>query len=468
MPTEKGADRPPFELESLVDIYDQPFVIVDQSFRVVAVNRAFQETYGISRASAAGHHCYSLIRGEDRPCPCDPKGRDCPFLSVFAGQRTETSIHTQRDKEGREHTVRVQAYPLRTTSGEVYVGELIQRDATRLHPSAEDSRGDKQMVGRSPVFLETLDKLRMAARTEAPTLLLGETGTGKELAAAYIHRHSARRAGAFITLDCTALTNELFESEVFGHARGAFTGSVAEKLGLFELADGGTLFLDEIGDMPLPLQSKLLRALETGEFRRVGGTRARHADVRIVAATNRELRDVPWFRSDLYYRIACVTVALPRLAERREDIPLLAHTLLERISRPAGQPLTVDDSALEMLQSWDFPGNIRELRNLLWVAVVNARGNHITAGDIAAALPDSLNGSPRIVPGLDSKGVSLVSTPPPPASEPEPRPHPRPKWQRDHLTTVLQRHMGNRRRAAEELGVSERTIYRKLRELGLA
>jgi DNA-binding NtrC family response regulator len=190
--------------------------------------------------------------------------------------------------------------------------------------------------------------------------------------------------------------------------------------------------------------------------------------VRIVAATNRQLRDVPWFRSDLYFRIACVTVTLPRLAERREDIPLLAHALLERISRSASQPLSVDDSALQMLQSWDFPGNIRELRNVLWVAVVNARGNRITAGDIAAALPDSLNGSPRIVPALDSKDVPPLPTSPPPASAPEPRLRPRPKWQRDHLTTVLQRHMGNRRRAAEELGVSERTIYRKLREFGLA
>jgi two-component system response regulator AtoC len=273
---------PPFELESLVDIYDQPFVVVDHRFRVVAVNRAFELTYDVHRSTAKGSPCYSLIRGEHRPCPCDPEGHNCPFLQVFDGHHKKSTVRRYLDNEGREHIIRVQAYPLRSTTGEVYIGELIQHDAMRLHPAVDEGCNSGRMVGESPVFLEALDKLRSAAWADAPVLLLGETGTGKELAGTYVHRHSRRRDGPFQTLDCTALTNELFESEVFGHERGSFTGNVGEKTGLFELADGGTLFLDEIGEMPLRLQSKLLRVLESGQYRRVGGTKTRSANVRIV------------------------------------------------------------------------------------------------------------------------------------------------------------------------------------------
>ncbi len=462
--------NPPIELESLVDIHDQPFVVVDQQFRVVIVNRAFEETYGITRSAAVGRACYSLIRGDDRPCPCDPQGKHCPFGGVFAEQGTGTSTRRFRDKENREHIVRIQAYPVRTTTGEVYVGELVQRDAMRIHPEADGTCAGPRMVGESPVFLEALDRLRMAAGTGAPVLLLGETGTGKELAAAYVHRYSSRSKASFQTLDCTALTAELFESEVFGHERGAFTGNTGEKPGIFELANGGTLFLDEIGDMPLALQSKLLRVLETGQFRRVGGTKMLHADVRIISATNRQLRDVPWFRSDLYYRIACVSVTLPSLAERRSDIPLLANELVERISQTSGQRFTVDKSALELLQAHDFPGNIRELRNLLWVATVNARGARITRENITAALPppEGVNGSAHNPPALAEAVAARPAAATKPPSTPQERPPVRRKWQADFLAEVLQRHQGNRRAAAEELGVSERTIYRKLKAFDLA
>ncbi len=450
------------EVQSVVDIYDQPFLIIDDRHRVVVVNRSFEEAYGVGRDQAVGAPCHALIANQPRFCPCGPDGDNCPFADTFRHQVTSTVVHSYQDDEGREHSVQIRAYPIRTESGRVYIGELIQRDAIRQHPAGSESAcPGTYMVGKAPAYLEARDRLLTAANSDAPVLLQGETGTGKELAAAFIHRHSSRHAGPFQTLDCSVLTNELFESEVFGHKRGAFTGSVGEKKGLFELAEGGTLFLDEIGEMPLPQQAKLLRILESGEFRRVGGVNTRRANVRIVCASNRALLGESWFRRDLYYRIACLTIRLPSLSERRSDIPLLASELLERIGHSSGQRYTMDDDALQLLVDYDFPGNIRELRNVLWVAAVNAPGARITVAQVAAALPAPAPSSGAEAPEEEP------AAPAHPAEAPREQPAMRYAWTAESLAQVLRRHRGNRRKAARELGVSERTVYRKLRELGL-
>lgn len=454
----------PVALQSLVDIHDQPFVIIDDRHRVVVVNKAFEETYGVGNTRARGAACHELLDSRHRPCPCDPRGGRCPFADTFTRQVPRSTAHTFLDAEGREHLVRIQAYPIRTQDGKVFIGELIQRDAVRHRPDKPEAAGPRaHMVGDSPAFRETLDRLLLAAGTEAPVLLQGETGTGKELAAAFIHRNSSRRDGPFQTLDCTVLTPELFENEVFGHARGAFTGSLGEKPGLFELADKGTVFLDEIGEMPLPLQAKLLRLLETGEFRRVGDTRTRRADVRIICATNRELRGASWFRNDLYYRVACITVRLPSLSERRSDIALLVAGILERISELSGRPTKIDQAALRLLEQYDYPGNIRELRNILWVAAVNAADGTITKRLMETALPD---GHDARAEAPQRHGVPVVAPAPESGETPPVRAH-HGVWNPDQLAALLRRNQGNRRAVARELGVSERTIYRKLREFGL-
>jgi transcriptional regulator with PAS, ATPase and Fis domain len=460
----------PIELQSLVDIYDQPFVVIDPGYRVFVVNKAFEETYGVGRDEAVGRRCYALVPHTGRPCPCSKDGEGCPFRQIFQRGMSTSSVHAYRDAEGRDHIVRVQAYPLRTASGELYLGALIQKDAVRHHP---DSKGQAcpggRMVGNSPAFRQTIGQLMLAAGSVAPVLLLGETGTGKEMAAAYIHRQSARRDGPFQTLDCTALTDELFESEVFGHERGAFTGSVGAKPGLYELADKGTLFLDEIGEMSLPLQAKLLRVLETGQFRRVGGVETRSADVRIICATNRDVRDANWFRNDLYYRIACVTVRLPSLRERPSDIPDLARELLQRIGQSSGQQFSIADEALDLLMGYDLPGNVRELRNILWVAAVNSPDGRISKQLIAAAIPEGPNGSRHGERGLPVGAVAAHASEE--AAHPvelRPRLPIRRHWEAEHIALVLSRHKGNRRAVADELGVSERTIYRKLREFNLS
>lgn len=453
----------PIELQALVDIHDQPFFIIDDDHRIVVVNRAFENAYRVEAKKAIGAHCHVLMESHEGPSLCGSKARNCPFAETFATRIARTSTSTFQDSEGREHLLRTQAYPILTESGRVYVGVLMHQDAVR-HPSEgrNQVRHPPHMVGNAPAFRVALDQLLKVASTDAPVLLRGETGTGKELAAQFIHRHSARHAEPFQTLDCSVLTEELFESEVFGHKRGAFTGSVGEKQGLFELADGGTLFLDEIGEMSLPLQAKLLRVLENGEFRRLGGINTRRSDVRIVCATNRELMGASWFRSDLYYRVACVTIHLPSLAERRSDIPLLTSVLLKRIGQSSGRHYSIDDSAMGLLSGYDFPGNIRELRNVLWVAAINAPDTHITADLIGSALPTRIERPSQTQP-VEMLARTDTTLP----AGPQRALPPRRNWEADSLAQVLRRHSGNRRAVAQELGVSERTVYRKLRQFGL-
>lgn len=454
--------RRPEELQSLIDIYDQPFIIIDDAHRVVVVNQAFETTFGAQGSLACGIPCHQMMAEHHGPRPCGSQGHACPFAETFTQQVPRTAAFTYRDGEGREYLVRTQAHPLRAHGGRVLVGVLMELEQLRDPRTAEDGGCPRSpMVGGSLAFREMLDRLLRAANSDAPVLLQGETGTGKELAASFVHRHSARHDGPFQTIDCSVLTGELFESEVFGHERGAFTGSVREKKGLFELAEGGTLFLDEIGELPPFLQAKLLRVLESGEYRRLGGIRTRRADVRIICATNRELLGSPLFRSDLYYRIACVSVRLPSLSERRSDIPLLATELLDRIGQSAGQRYSIDEAAVRLLLDHDFPGNVRELRNILWVSAVNAPDGHIGVAQITAALPIP-------APATDRNRIRIpqVTTSPPVGASAEGLSL-RHVWDASNLTAVLHKHRGNRRAAALELGVSERTIYRKLRELGL-
>ena len=452
----------PMELKALVDIHDQPFVVIDDNRRVVIVNQAFEEDFRVERAKAVGIPCHQLMGNGNGSRPCGPDCERCPFTETFARHVVQTSACSYQDAEGRTHHVRTEAHPIRTENGKTYVGVLIQRDAKRYHPTGRDGAPSRsQMVGSSDAYRVALDRLLMAASTDAPVLLQGETGTGKELAAAFVHEHSARRAEAFQTVDCSVLTEELFESEIFGHERGAFTGSLEQKKGLFELAHHGTLFLDEIGELALPLQAKLLRVLESGEFRRLGGVKNRRTDVRLICATNRELLGAPWFRSDLYYRVACIAVRLPSLAERRSDIPQLASALLQRIAQTSARRYTIDAAALELLARYDFPGNVRELRNVLWLASVNAPDGHITLEQVAAALPAPAEWSNRN-PSQETRQ----------AHRPQPgktrrRSAARHAWDADSFAALLRRHGGNRRAAARELGVSERTVYRKLREYGL-
>jgi two-component system response regulator AtoC len=292
-------------------------------------------------------------------------------------------------------------------------------------------------------------------------LVTGESGTGKELVARFVHERSPRDAGPFVAVNCGAIPESLLESELFGHARGAFTGATSERRGLFEEASGGTLFLDEIGELPVALQVKLLRALQEGEVRPVGENASRAVDVRVVAATSRELeRDVAEgrFRSDLYYRVNVVRLHLPPLRARREDVPELVRHFVARDARRLGLAVQgVTPAAMRLLMEYPWPGNVRELENVTERALVLAEGDRIDVGDLPPFVRD-----PTAAPGLD--GVER----PPGAEDVDLSVKRRTEaLERELIRSALERTGGNRTRAARLLDLSHRALLYKIREYGL-
>ncbi|MDO9466939.1 MAG: sigma 54-interacting transcriptional regulator [Thiobacillus sp.] len=428
---------PSIELQGLIDANDQPFVVIDREYRIVAANQRYADAYGVTPDAIVGQYCHAVSHHSARPC--HENGEQCPHQALFEHGEAVEVLHTHFHADDQPERTRIRGHALRGENGERYLGE-------QLYPLEAGIGTDcdaMQMVGQSPAFLACVDNLARVADCEASILLFGESGVGKELAARFIHARSTRAGGAFIVINCAAVPETLFENELFGHERGAFSGSSGLKKGLFELADGGTLFLDEVAEIPLSLQAKLLRVLESGEFRRVGGTHTLKADVRLVSATNRRLLDEvdeKRFRLDLYYRLAGIDVDLPPLRERREDIPGLAAFLLKRLAGMR-RACRLDAAALAALQAYEFPGNVRELRNLLQRAVLTCRDGVIHAADLH---------------------LPTVSAPPLPGTQPLA------EVERSHIRALLVAHAGHRNRVASALGITERTLYRKLKRYGLS
>jgi len=262
---------------------------------------------------------------------------------------------------------------------QLHIRQKLERENAYLRE--EETRALGEIIGRSPPMRYISEQVTVVSPTNATVLILGESGTGKELLAREIHNASSRRDGPMVRVNCAAVPRDLFESEFFGHVKGAFTGALRDRVGRFELANGGTLFLDEVGEIPIELQSKLLRAIQEGEYERVGGNKTLKTDVRLVAATNRNLaEDVRKgkFREDLYYRLNVFPIALAPLRERKSDIPALAAHFLERASREFNKPLSLlNAEALATLKAYDWPGNVRELQNVVERAVITARGSTI-------------------------------------------------------------------------------------------
>jgi Nif-specific regulatory protein len=315
------------------------------------------------------------------------------------------------------------------------------------------------VLGPSAAMQEVLRLARSVAATATTVLLLGESGTGKEVVARAIHQWSPRAERPFVAVNCTALTPELLESELFGHERGAFTGAIAQKKGKFELAEGGTLFLDEIGELAPTLQAKLLRVLQEKEFQRVGGVKDIRANVRILAATNRELyRAIQGgaFREDLYYRLNVVSLTLPSLRDRKEDIPLLVQHFLRQYCQEVKRfSLEIERAALELLQVYPWPGNVRELQNVIERAVVLAPGPQVTAADLPAEVRQQVrisNGIPVPSSGID-EALPLAE-----ATE---------AFRCARIRQVLADTGGNQAEAARRLGLPQSNLSRLMKRLGL-
>lgn len=305
------------------------------------------------------------------------------------------------------------------------------------------------IVGNSSSLQAVIDQVRLVAPTRTSVLIYGETGTGKELIAQSIHQNSDRPRGPFVAVHCAALAANLLENELFGHEKGAFTGATERRMGRFEAANGGTLFLDEIGEIDASTQVKLLRFLETRSFERLGSVKPIRVDVRLVAATNRNLEEMVKageFREDLLYRLNVVQLTMPPLKDRQEDIPVLLHHFIGEFARENGlEPIELDSSALLALQGYRWPGNIRELRNFAENIVVMHRGGKIRLGDLDARFRDAsgaAGGSPLNFP--EGQGLSVEAN------------------EKRLLQQALQEAKGNRTKAAELLGMSRRTLHRKL------
>jgi DNA-binding NtrC family response regulator len=350
-------------------------------------------------------------------------------------------------KLGAEHFL---TKPVELETLFVLIQRTIENQRNRRQALAGTKRGESRsridpFLGSTSAIAELRDKTESVLRTDSPLLIQGETGTGKTVLAQWIHRQSRRAEEAFVDLNCAGISREFLETELFGHEKGAFTGAVATKQGLLEVADRGTVFLDEVGDMDAQVQASVLKVLEEKRFRRLGDVRDRNVDVRLIAATHHDLRGLVGerrFRQDLYYRISALELHIPPLRERRNDIPIIAGMLLERLARDLGQSLsTITPDAEACLKAYEWPGNIRELRNVLERALLRSDGGTLNARslDFGAPLTNAGAGTARRSGSLDDV-------------------------EREYLEQVLRDENGAIDRVAERLGVSRSAVYYKARK----
>lgn len=418
-------------LVSFLEHESHPTIVLDPDYNILAANTAYQRQFGYADQPFIGHKCYRISHHYD--VPCDQAGEHCPMKKAQELRGPDRVLHIHHTPRGPEH-VEVELRPILDEHGAItaYVERLSIVRSASARPS------DDGLVGRSPAFNFALAALQRVAPSMLPVLLLGESGTGKELFARAVHETSGRARGPFVIVDCSGLTETLFESELFGHEKGAFTGAATRKPGLVETAQGGTLFLDEIGDVPLAMQVKLLRLIESGTYRRVGGVETLHANFRLVAATHKPLEQMMvqgQFRQDLFYRISAFPIQLPSLRERPEDIALLVNSFLQRAD--AGKRrLTIEPEALAELQQRTWPGNVRELRNVMERARLFADDGVIRREHLPAAHPGQLPAPARAADAA--------------------------------LGTTIKTFAGTRSELAAQLGISERTLYRRLKAQGLA
>jgi len=422
-------------LSQWLDSYGDPTILLDTDYRIVAANEQYRATYRDGRA-LEGRTCYEISHRSN--VPCDLVGEICPLKKSREIGQPSKALHIHHSPQGREY-INVETRPIQNSDGEIthYIEVLRTSGIANTKPHTQG------LIGKSRAFQNMLSHVDRVASTKTTVLLLGETGTGKEVVAQTIHNRSQQQAHSFVPVECAGLVETLFESELFGHAKGAFTGATSEKMGLVEAAEGGTLFLDEIGEISLSEQVKLLRLLETGEYRRVGSTTARKANFRLVCATNKNLEEMVAegiFREDLYYRINVFEIHLPPLRDRLEDLPILIDSMIQRAA--LDKPITFAPQTLLCLSGYEFPGNIRELKNIVERAALMCDGQ--------AVLPQHLPAK-----FCSKMGTEIDSAKMPTLKEME----------KQYLIQVLASFQGNRKSLAKQLGISERVLYRKLASL---
>ncbi|PLY03761.1 MAG: Fis family transcriptional regulator [Desulfuromonas sp.] len=441
---EIAADACCEHLQTILNSVADGVFTVDKDMRITHYNRAAEEITGFPREEAIGKHCYEIFRAG----VC---ATDCPVKEAI--QTGDPVVNREVDILGRDNRkvpISVSASVLRDDDGNPIGGVETFRDLSLIHALRKEITQKytfHELVSRNPAMRRLFDVMPDIAASQATVLINGDSGTGKELFARAIHDLSQRKKGPLVTLNCGALPEQLLEAEIFGARRGAYTGAVENRPGRLEMAEGGTLFLDEIGDLPLPLQVKLLRVLENQEYQPLGARSPQKADVRFLAATHRNLDSMVEegsFRRDLYFRINVVSLQIPPLSERPEDIPLLIDVFLERFNRTYGKKIRgFSAEALQALLRHEFPGNVRELLHLVEQTVILCRGSEIGL---------------ECLPSNFAANVSL--------SEPEGGSR-RGGVTREALSDLLERHAGNRSRVARELNVDRTTLWRWMKKFDL-
>jgi two-component system, NtrC family, response regulator AtoC len=433
-------------LESVFDQLSDALVLYDPEYRITGVNRAAEKLFGMSSEEMLGKHCQDVFR-----CSlCEP---GCGVLVGLnqspAAPNCTVRLHTDN---GNERLV-----VMRTNQMFNPQGELTGVVATIKDITEEAAPERREVIAESPGMREVMNFVRRVAASEATTILLeGENGTGKDLVAKTLHYQSLRQAEPFIAINCAAIPDSLLESELFGYEKGAFTDARSQKRGIFELADKGTLFLDEIGEIPLMLQAKLLRVLEEQSFRRLGGLKDINLDLRVVAATNKNLREAVKegaFRQDLYFRLNVIQILIPPLRERTEDIVPLTRFFIDHYNRKFKRSIEgVTESSAKQLMSHDWPGNVRELRNAIERAMILEESSLITPPSLPIAIsrPDpSYMVNPTAVAEIPTDGLSLEDN------------------ERNLLARALEKTNGNQTQAARLLRITRDTLRYKMKKFNL-
>ncbi|WP_029895850.1 sigma-54 interaction domain-containing protein [Desulfohalovibrio reitneri] len=448
-----GLDR---HLEKILDTMHEGLVFIAPDGRITLVNQALCDMLGYGAEELLGRPC--TVLGCDA-CESVRTENGEHWCKLFERGRESRKPCTLAHKGGGVVRVLKNARLLEE-NGRVTGAVETLSDVSELEESRQDLAGLKRLfgtqrgfmgfIGESPAMRRVYDLLERAAASEAPVIILGESGTGKELAARAIHELGRRAGGPYIQCNCAALNESLLESELFGHAKGAFTGAVSHRVGRFEAAHGGDLFLDEIGDVPLELQVKLLRVLETKRFERVGEHLDREADARIITATNKDLEALVaggGFRQDLFYRINVIPVRMPPLRERKEDVPLLADHFVELLRRSTGKDIAgLSPEAMELFMAHDWPGNVRELKSALEYAFVLAESGRV----LPEHLPGQMDSPKRDEPPAKGAGGWTGDL-----------------GERDALVEALRRTGGNKSQAARLLGVTRMTVLNRMRKYGV-
>ena len=418
---------------------------IDENGRITSFNQAAEQITGFPAAEAVGKRCHDVFRA-------DICHQDCPLKrSVRTMERTEDREVTILTRQDKELVISISTAAMTDDAGTVLGGVEMFRDLSQvieLRKKLEKSYVFEGIVSKNLQMQKIKERLPLFAASPSTVLIEGASGTGKDLVARAIHNLSPRKNGPFITVNCSALPDNLLESELFGYVQGAFTDAKKDKPGRFQLAHSGTILLDEIGEISPAMQVKLLRILQQREFEPLGATRTVKVDVRVIAATNKDLEEAVQkgvFRDDLYYRLNVIRMQIPALSERREDIPLLVNHFMDHFNRLQGKSVArVAEPALAALMTAQLPGNIRELENAIEYAFVICQGNSIELHHLPPQYFEIKRQSHDV-----AKGVLFDTA------------------ESDVIRSVLKRNNDNRTQAAKELGISRQTLWRKMNRLGL-